>query len=337
MHATQYLRTPHAAAPGALVVMHGAESHLKQSCLKELRTMILGAGDDNAIGESRFAGQDLEWWSVRDELLTVSMFTARRLVVVDDAEEFVTNCRSALEEYVEAPAKKSVLVLDVKSWRKNTRLAKKLDSIGLELDCGELKGTQLTGWLVEDAKTRFAKQLTRDAAALMVELAGNGLALLDQELQKLTSYVGNRDRINAEDVRTLVGGWKAETTWNMINAIRDQQPDVAFICLDKLLVAGEPAPKILGGMNFVFKKLAQATEISRHGTNLRVALKESGVQQWEIEHAERYLKRIRRQRAEHILERLALADYGLKGGSRLPDRLQLEQLVLWLMGAVEVG
>lgn len=334
MNATQFLRDATAASPGALVVLHGAELHLKQSSLKALRGMILGAGQDDAIGESRFDGKNLEWWTVRDELLTVSMFTARRLVVVEDAEEFVSKFRAALEEYVEAPAKKSVLVLDMKSWRKNTRLAKKLESMGLELDCGELKGTQLTGWLIDEAKTRYARQLTRDAAAMMVELAGTGLTLLDQELQKLTSYVGDRERINVEDVRTLVGGWKAETTWNMINAIRDNHPDVALVCLDKLLVAGEPAPKILGGMSFVFKKIALATEISRGGTNLKVALKEAGVSQWDIEHVEHYLKRIRRPRAEKITERLALADYGLKGGSRLSDRLQLEQLVLWLLGAV---
>lgn len=334
MHATQFLRENQNASPGALVVMHGAESHLKHSCLKILRELVLGPGEDSTIGESRFGGKDSDWRAVHDELLTVSMFTSRRLVVIEDADDFVTAQRNSLEDYIEQPARKSVLVLDVKSWRKNTRLAKKLDSIGLELDCGEMKGPQLTGWLIDEAKTHFQKQLTRDAASLMVELAGSGLTLLDQELQKLTSYVGDRDRITVEDVRTLVGGWRAETTWHMINAIRDNQPDVALQCLDKLLTAGEPAPKILGGMNFVFKKLAHATEISRSGTNIKAALKDAGVQPWEIEHAERYLKRVRRPRAELITEHLALADYGLKGGSRLPDRLQLEQLVLWLMGAV---
>lgn len=332
MHATQYLRKPDSAS-GPVVVMHGGESHLKQASLKALRQQVLGSGEDDAIGESRFPGT-AEWWAVRDELLTVSMFTSRRLVVVSDADDFVTAHRSSLEGYVDKPAGKSVLVLDLKSWRKNTRLAKSLSGVGLELDCGELKGAQLTGWLIEEAKTAYDKQLTRDAAALMVELAGTGLTLLDQELQKLTSYVGDRDRINVDDVRTLVGGWKAETTWTMINAIRDGQPDLALNCLDKLLTAGEPGPKILGGMNFVFKKLAHATEISRTGTPLRVAMKEAGVQQWEIDNAERYLKRIRRPLAERITERLVEADANLKGGSRLPERLQLEQLVLKLMGAI---
>ncbi|MCA9049163.1 MAG: DNA polymerase III subunit delta, partial [Planctomycetaceae bacterium] len=218
MHATQYLRKPD-AAPGSLVVLHGGESHLKQSSLKLLRQIVLGAGEDDAIGETRFAGTS-DWRAVRDELLTVSMFTTRRMVVVQDSDEFISTHRAALEEYLEKPASKSVLILDVKSWRKNTRLAKKLVDCGLELDCGELKGAQLTGWLVDECATRYEKQLTRDAAGMMVELAGSGLTLLDQELQKLSAYVGDRERINVDDVRTLVGGWRAETTWTMINAIR---------------------------------------------------------------------------------------------------------------------
>lgn len=331
MHATAFLSRNQIEAIPPLVVMHGGEAHLKEASRERLCRGVLGEQEDAAIGLTRFAGKDAEWKSVRDELLTVSMFGDRRLVVVEDADEFVTRFRDALETYAQQPARQATLVLDVKTWRKNTRLAKKVAESGLELDCSELQGPQLGAWLGEQAK-RQGKQLGREAAALMVELAGSGLTLLDQELAKLISYVGDRERITADDVRKLVGGWRAETTWKMTDSIRDGRPAAALQALEKLLMAGEAPQKVLGGINYVFRKYGRATELSRQGVPLRSALQQAGVFPRDIDASEGYLRRIGRPRAERILSWLVEADGGLKGGSRVAERLQLEQLVLKLSG-----
>jgi DNA polymerase-3 subunit delta len=336
MHATEFLSRSTVQQIPPLVVLHGSEAHLKESSRRNLCRLVLGADDERDIGLTRFGSRDVEWKSVRDELLTVSMFGERRLVVVDDADEFVTAHRAALEEYADKPARQAVLVLDVKTWRKNTRLAKRVDAAGLELDCSELAGAPLQRWLIEHAQAHYGKQLARDAAALMIELAGTGMALLDQELAKLTAYAGDCVRIGLDDVRALVGGWRAETTWKMTDAIRDGSPAVALQALEKLLSAGEPAPKVLGGLNYVFRKPARATELSRRGTPLRAALQQAGVFPRDVDATERYLRRIGRQRAEQIPALLLQADSGLKGGSRLSERLQLEQLLLRLCGSVSM-
>ena len=293
MHATDFLRKPKFTKSAGLVVLHGGERHLKSASVSVLSEQILGK----------------------------------------PAEDFVTQFRSQLETYAEKPSRKALLVLELKTWRKNTRLAKKIDAEGLAIECAELTGGPLVNWLTSQAAELHGKQLSRDAAQLMAELAGTGMGLLSQELDKLAAYVGEGDRISPDDVRKLVGGWKAETTWAMIDAVRDGKPGHALNCLNKLLYAGEPGPKILGGINFVFRKLAVAIEQSRSGGSLQQALKDAGVFPRDVAAAERYLRRIKRPRAERILETLAQADYRLKGGSRLPEQLQLEQLILWLSGA----
>lgn len=334
MHATAFLSRKGKTGAAPLVVLHGGEAHLKEECRRAVRRLVLGDHEEEELGLTRFDGRDAQWKDVRDELCTVSMFGDRRLVLVEDAEEFVTRHRAALEQYAEQPARQAVLLLDVKNWRKNTRLAKKVEADFLELDCGELSGGLLLKWLVDHAAAGYGKQLARDAAVLMTELAGTGMGLLDQELAKLAAYVGDRERIGVDDVRTLVGGWRAETTWKMTDAVRDGNPSVALAALEKLLAAGEPAPKILGGLNFVFRKYARGTELSRRGAALRAALQQAGVFPRDVESSERYLRRIGRRRAEHITALLAQADGDFKGGSRLPERLQLEQLLLRLCGSI---
>jgi DNA polymerase-3 subunit delta len=331
MHAADYLKSPDKYGTAPLIVLHGSEWSLKQSATHAI-TRIVFASDDDDLSVTRFVGKQTELREVRDELLTVSMFADSRLVVVEEADEFITRYRSGLEDYADKPAQSSVLVLDCKSWRKNTKLAKKVAAAGLEIECSELTGGRLVKWIIDEATQTHQKQLSRDAAALLVELVGPGLGLLGQELSKLASYVGPVDRITPEDVRTLVGGWKAETTWTMTGAVRDGDVSLALTCLDQLLTAGEAPQKLLGGINFVFKKLTRATEISRAGTPLNVALKQSGVFPRDVDASASFLRRIGRPRAEKLLARLVQADSDLKGASRLPDRLQMERLLLDLSG-----
>jgi DNA polymerase-3 subunit delta len=313
--------------------MHGSEAFFKEAARRVIGQRVFGEDADADAGPTRLAGKDAEWRRVRDELSTVSMFGDKRVVIVEEADDFVSENRDSLESYFDKPSRQSVFVLDVKTWRNNARLAKKLANVGLELDCSELKGAALQQWVAAHAKDAHGKQLTRDAASLMIELAGAGLSLLEQELAKLAAYVGDRERISVEDVRAVVGGWKAETTWRMTDAIRDGQPGEALAALGKLLHAGEAPQKILGGVTYVFRKYARATELARDGTALRAALQQAGVFPRDIDASERYLRRIGRQQAELLRSQLLEADRGLKGGSRVAEQLQLEVLLLQFCGA----
>lgn len=331
MHATAFLKAPQDCSPGVIVVLSGDERSLKLDATAALIPLVCGDGSEDSA-PTKFKGEETDWRSVRDELLTVSMFGERRIVTIEEADDFVSDNRAALEKYLEKPAKKSLLVLDVGSFPKTTRLFKAVDKLGLLIECTELSGPDLTRWIQATVKDRFAKQFTRDAAMLLPELAGTHLGLLEQEIDKLAAYVGVRPQIDSDDVRKVVGGWKAETTWVMLNALRDGQLPFALINLDKLLTFGEHPLKLLGGINAVFRKLAIATELSREGLPLSAALKQAGVFPRDVAAAESYLRRIGRPRAEQISRWLLETDLNLKGGLRTADRLLMEQLFVQLSG-----
>jgi DNA polymerase III subunit delta len=332
MHATEFLRKVPAEVP-SVVALVGEERSLKSSVTDALLKAASPGEDDSP---TKFAGKDVDMKSVRDELLTVSMWGDRRIVIVEDASDFVTANRAALEKYCEKPAKKGLLVLDIKSMPKNTRLFKIVDASGLIIECSELKGAALNLWVKDTLKTEYQKTMAPDAVALLQQLAGTGLSQLEQELSKLASYVGEQSSIDAEAVRRLVGGWKAETTWAMTDSVRDGRVAEALTALDKLLVSGESPYRILGGISFVFRKYSLATELSRQGVQLKVAIGKAGIHPREVDQASGYLRRMGRPKAEQIANWLLNADTSLKGGSRLSDRGVLELLLLQLSGAVEL-
>ncbi|MEI8381619.1 MAG: DNA polymerase III subunit delta [Planctomycetota bacterium] len=327
MHAVEFMKQPPQQIP-PVVVLTGSQRHLKQSVLAILKKAVID-DDDSSLTVFNSSNTDLQ--SLTDELRTISMWGDRRLVILEDADDFVTKYRGGLEKYVEKPAKKSVLVLDVKTWTKTTRLAKQVAASGLDVECSELKGVQLLKWLQDTARDSYQQSLDRDAAVLLVELIGEQLGMLDQELSKLASYVGAGAKIGVDDVRKLVGGWRTETTWAMTDAVRDGDLGFAVNALDQLLTAGEAPLKLLGGISYVFKKLAQATDLSRT-MPLDQAMRQVGVFPQAIGPSTAFLRRIGRNRAEQILHVIRATGGGLKGSNSLPDRMQLEKLLVELAG-----
>lgn len=324
MHATDVLRKS-PEVPG-LVVISGGQHHLKTSILGWLKKTVL---DDDDSGLTRFAGKDADLQTVSDELRTVSMWGDRRLVVVDEADEFVSKHRAGLEKLAAHPARKGVLLLEVKSWLKTTRLAKQVAQTGLDIECTELKGAALATWLQETARDSYQAELNRDAAALLIELIGDDLGFLDQELSKLSSFVGQGHAITAEVVRGMVGGWRTETTWAMTDAVREGDLATALHDLQELIYHGEAPQKLMGGVHFVFRKAALATDLAR-SRPLEAALREAGVFPQAIGPTAAYLRRLGRPKAERLIHQLLQADLGMKGSNRLPERVQMEQLLIRL-------
>ena len=331
MHATAFLKKPDQRPVGPMVALFGAERFLKLKTLKALCTLVLGSGEEE-LGLTRYPGPSTDFSTVMDELRTLSMFGDRRVVLIEEADEFVTKHRAALEKYLDKPAKKGLLVLEVKTWTSSTRLAKRVAQVGLDLDCSPLKPAELLKWLSEHAQSAYGKPLARDAAQTLIELRGNELGHLDQELAKLAAYAGDKAQIDRASVEKLVGGWKAETTWSMLDAVRDGRINEAFHLLDKLIMSGEHPLRLLGSVQWTFRPMARATEASRQGQSLPEALTEAGVRPMNLGPAQSYLKRLGRPRAERMLQLLLAADRDLKGSSQLPDRMVMERLLWQLSG-----
>jgi len=335
MHAVDYLKNPSKTSAEPVTVVHGPDGFLRGEVLRTMCRQLTAADNDDA-SVVRLAGAETELRRVTDELRTVSMWGDARVVVVDDADTFVSNYRSGLEKYAAAPAKQSTFILAVKSWPKNTRLAKEVAKTGLDIECSPLKGAALLKWLSETARDIGEKQLTRADAAVLVELAGTETGLLSQELAKLAAYVGDRRRISEDDIRTVVGGWAVQTAFAMLDELAAGRLPKALELLDRLLASGEPPQKILGAMSFSYKRLATGVEHARQGMGLKQALAKAGVFRSRIDSTNAYLRRIGRPRAEKFLAAILEADVNLKGGSRGSERVELERLLMRLSGQLPV-
>jgi DNA polymerase III subunit delta len=327
MDSFAFLESPAQASPSPVYVVYGEDDFLKRQVLVELRNRILGG--DETLGWNVYPGDKAEFAEVRDELSTLAFLCKRRLVQVAQADAFVTKWRAQLEKYVDAPSQHGVLVLEVKSWPANTRLAK-LVPPQATLVCKALPAYKLPEWCASWTKSRHGKSMNTTAARLLVDLVGGDMGLLDQELVKLAAFVGAAAKIEPDDVDRLVGNSRMENTWKIFDAIGAGQVEESLRFVDRLFEQGEEPMRLLGAFSMTLRRLAQAATLAGQGLPLGQALAQAGVPPFAQRAAEQQLRHLGRGRLAKVFDWLLELDAGLKGGSNLPERTLFERLIIRL-------
>jgi DNA polymerase-3 subunit delta len=341
LHAIDYLAAPQKHPPQPVCVVFGEEPFLKRQVLKVVRQRVLGSADAD-FSLSVFEGPSAQWAEVVEELSTVAMFGGdKRLVVLEEADDFVSRHRTELEHYVARPKPSGVLVMDVKTWPSTTKLYKAVAASGLPVECTAPKAASLPGWLSAWARQAHQLQLPVTAAEMLIELVGPELGLLDQEIARLALLTQREGKISTDLVRQQVGSWRTKTTWDMLDAALAGDARGAMAQLDRLLLSGETPIGILGQIAASLRRFAAATRLvlraeAKGGRiNVRSALEQAGVKGWVLQKAEQQIRHLGRRRASQLYGWLLETDLGLKGESQVPPRLILERLILRLAAREE--
>ena len=330
MDSLAYLGKP-PAKPQAVYILHGDEDFLKRQCREVLVAKALGDGDAS-FALSNFVGdKNLAFSTIRNELDTLPFLSSVRVVVVEQADPFVTEHRPALEKYVAAPSKIGVLVLEVKAFPETTKLAKALPDAA-KLACKAPAGHKLAEWCIGRSANHHGKRLTADGAGLLVDLVGSQMGLLDQELGKLAVAVGAKPTIDAPDVDQFVGRSRAANVFQILSAIGEGQPARALGILSNLFEEGEDPLAVLGPLTSQLRKLATVNRLVGQGLSLGQAMDGAKVPNWPQarQEAEKQVKHLGRRRLDALPEWLVEINLGLKGGNPLPPQLQVERLIVKL-------
>lgn len=312
------------------------------------QAVAAGQADEELYDLTTFVGREAELSDVLDVLHERSLFgTQKRVVVVEDADPFVKRYRAKLEGYVERPVRDALLILDLQSWLKTTRLAKAISKIGLTVNCrvpqqGREATTlvkQLKDWLIHTAQCEHGVQLQRPAVDLLLERMPREVGILYQEVAKLALLAEPKTRvIDRPLVDEHVGSWRARKTWDMIDAAAEGRADDALLQLDRLIAAGEDPHALLPQMASTLRRFTLAVRLyenaSRQGQqlSLKLALEQVGIPKFKLRSAEDQLRQIGRVRARQLLGWLLAADLELKGYNSTAPRARrvLETLIVRL-------
>lgn len=244
----------------------GDEPFLKRQAVEGIVARAL-RDDPDSLGPTRVDGDTAELADALDELQTPSLLGGGRVVIVEEADAFITRYRKQLEAYCSKPAQGACLVLVCRSLPRTTRLYKQIAAVRGELfECAVPKGRQVAAWILQRSRQSYSKAIDGDAVGRLRDLVGSGLEALDNELAKLAVYTGARPAITLEDVETLVGLRREEAVFRVTDAMSAGDPAGALKAWEHVLATDRAAPmRAIGGLASAVRRLLEARQAADAG------------------------------------------------------------------------
>ncbi len=311
-----------------IYVIVGKEDYLVNARCRELLDELLEPSQ-RATGLFNADPSEVSVRDVLDELRTAPFLTDKRVVVIKGADDFISKNREILEKYFDNPCPTGILILTVNSWPNNTKLAKKLSRVGKLISVAQPKAWQLPQRLIQYTADAHSKNLSKDAAQLLIELAGDDLVRLYGEIDKLALFADSEKTVTTEHVEKLIGHNRFYNAFAVIDACLAGDAGQAVDRLRNMFASDKSTEfKVVGAFAFHLRRMFNAKVLLEEGLNTPEIVRRLRI--WG--NRDSFFAQLRKMTLKQVgenLQQLAATDYAIKTG-RTKARVAIEQLVLKL-------
>ena len=267
-------------------LMVGGDELKQRTALDRLDKRLATSGEPEFNRDTLDGANVTDAALLRSSLDTLPFASDFRLVVIRDVDKAPKAVRDMLADYLADPCPTTVLAMTCAKMPKNTRLYKAVEKIDPKaiMDCAPKKRWELPTQVVGMARTHGA-QMDPDAAELLVRLVGESTTMLDTEVRKLVTTLGERSHITAADVEANVTRVAEVRPWDFLDAVCQRDPRTAMRMLDEM-----PSQSPIGLFTLTVSRLREliaAKALAQRGTPGALA-QALGMQSWQVKnHATR--------------------------------------------------
>lgn len=328
-----------------IVVLYGKEQFL----IEEFTRRFAQSLDEHFGGIERFTfdGANATAADVLDELRSYGLMQKHKLVIVDNADQFLqgrrkaddddnggsdasgssTGTRRLLEKYAEHPVDDATLLMRAETWRAGN-LDKLIAKVGGVYECSPLDEGKATIWCMKRCEKRHDAKLEHAAAELLVARLGPELQRLDVEMSKLAAMVGSGGTITREMVAGAVALSREEKAWEIQAAIATGNASIMLRKLRELLeISRQDVVPITWATCDLLRKIHASAQLL--GRGVPPAGVRSQVKLWgsAADHIIRIASRTSPEKLAQLLQMAITTDAHNKSGVGEPQR-NLEALLV---------
>jgi DNA polymerase-3 subunit delta len=252
-----------------------------------------------------------------------------RLVLVDSAERWKAADVKALAGYLDAPAPGTVVAL-TGELKADSPLGKTCAKYG-DVLAFDVPKRSLPAW-VADQFARLGAKAEPAACAALVELVGDDLEELANEVEKLATWAAE-ERIEPRDVHALAAGRAETSVFALTDAWGRREVGAVLAASEELLERSgrsrrDEVPRLTGLLSNHVMRVRACQELAAEGVRPRDAAGRLKMHPFAAEKAFTHARNFEVDELRDAVVRLAALDRALKGGSRLAPDLELQRALV---------
>jgi len=187
----------------------------------------------------------LPFEQILDVLNTVSFFSGRKFVVIENVQKLLKKDLQKLENYLLAPSTGSVMILlNAGAVKKEMKERVK----GAKQIILDIREREVPAWLQERARLK-GSEISEATASYLLGVVGPDLGMLSSELEKL--ILTGSPKIEKKDIVELVEGRRTYSAFALIDAIKARDAEKTFQIYGVLKETEEPY-SLMGALNWQY-------------------------------------------------------------------------------------
>ena len=298
-----------------------------------------GLGDPSMAGlnTTRHDGETLSYETLQADALTMPFLADRRLIIVGNARAFLSkmakdrtqNCLDLLGNLPETTA--LVMVVEDQQAKKRgerfwehgkayawlTDWMRDHNDLALLVDCALPDEEDMPSWILRKAK-ELGGGFKPDAARLLASYVGNNTLRAQNEMEKLITYVGDRQVVEEADVSLLTAQEQEGDIFALTDALGERNGKAAMKQF-LLLLEHNDLLELTGMIHRQFRLLIQAREILDAGGKPQDIERELGVLGFVARKLSDQARRFNMRQLLEIYDRLLKIDLDMKTGGTPGD------------------
>ncbi len=185
-----------------------------------------------------FYGGDTDISIIKDAVETLPVMTMSRLVILKNAQDLKESEWTEIESLFKNPVDSTVFVILADKVDKRKKSIKLIFENAITSEFKKPYDNQVPQWINHLAQNHELK-FSMDATHRLHRLVGNNLSELDNQIQKLKNFVGNKSVIDLKDVNDVVSNSKEESVFDFTRAIGQKDRVTALEQLVQLIDQGQ--------------------------------------------------------------------------------------------------
>lgn len=313
----------------SLYLFHGEEDFFVEEAVDRVVDAVL-KGQDRSFNLDVLSAGEVDPREIVARASAFPMMADRRVVVVRDAEKFADKEIELMLRYVEHPSPTTCFIVAASKADMRRKLFLALKKKGMAIEFRPLRDDRLPGWIEQRVRRRKGT-ITPDAAKLLSTYVGSSLRDLENELEKLFLYMGGRTAITADDVATVVGITREFSVFELQKAIGEKNIQRSAMILERMIDAGEQAPRLISFLTGYFATLWRLHDLRRRGADDRSVAGELKINPYFLKEYLDALRRFSASDVESAFAYLVDADEATKSTATDPRQL-MHTLLIRLTG-----
>lgn len=306
-----------------LYLLYGEEAYLKKQYKDKLINALVTPGDN--MNFSRYEGNGINVGQVIDQAETMPFFAEHRVILIEDSG-FAKKTPEDLSNYLSAIAPATVFIFVESEADKRTKLFKTAKENSGDIEINMPDEATLAKWIGGKIKAS-GKQMKREAWSEFFNRTNESMDNMECEIEKLISYMGDRDQIEIDDVRAICIAQVETKIFDMINSIAAKDTRKTLDLYHDMLSAKEPPMRILFMIVRQFRQMKLIKELGAHGENSSSISRKIGVPDFAVKRSMQLARNFTDNEIRMLLEDAASFEQKVKTG-QLDETMAVELIMM---------